>query len=104
MELDAYRHMAATEDEHWWFCGRRMIAEAVINGLGLPNDAKILEIGAGTGGNIAMLEKFGQVEATDDGFADRAAAAEPPVLVFGRGHFAIGVEFHHLSPKVRRTM
>ena len=30
MELDAYRNMAATEDEHWWFCGRRAIAEAVI--------------------------------------------------------------------------
>jgi SAM-dependent methyltransferase len=65
MELDAYRNMAATEDEHWWFCGRRAIGEAVIRGLALPKDAKILEIGAGTGGNIAMLEKFGEVEAIE---------------------------------------
>jgi protein-L-isoaspartate O-methyltransferase len=61
MELDAYRNMAATEDKHWWFCGRRAIAEAVIRGLDLPQGAKILEIGAGTGGNIAMLEQFGAV-------------------------------------------
>jgi SAM-dependent methyltransferase len=65
MELDAYRNMAATEDEHWWFCGRRAIGEAVIRGLDLPKDAKILEIGAGTGGNMAMLEKFGEVEAVE---------------------------------------
>jgi SAM-dependent methyltransferase len=65
MELDAYRNMAATEDEHWWFCGRRAIGEAVIRGLDLPKGAKILEIGAGTGGNIAMLEKFGEVEAVE---------------------------------------
>ena len=65
MELDAYRKMAATEDEHWWFCGRRAIGEAVIRGLDLPKDARILEIGAGTGGNIAMLEKFGEVEAVE---------------------------------------
>ncbi|WP_348782728.1 class I SAM-dependent methyltransferase [Mesorhizobium sp. KR9-304] len=65
MELDAYRSMAATEDDHWWFCGRRAIGEAVIRGLGLPKDAKILEIGAGTGGNIAMLERFGEVQAIE---------------------------------------
>jgi SAM-dependent methyltransferase len=53
--------MADTEDEHWWFCGRRAIAETVIRGLGLPRDARIVEIGAGTGGNIAMLEQFGAV-------------------------------------------
>jgi SAM-dependent methyltransferase len=65
MELDAYRNMAATEDEHWWFCGRRAIGEAVIRCLDLPMDARILEIGAGTGGNMAMLEKFGEVEAVE---------------------------------------
>ena len=65
MELDAYRSMAATEDEHWWFRGRRTIGEAVIRGLDLPPGAKILEIGAGTGGNIAMLEKFGEVDAVE---------------------------------------
>ena len=65
MELDAYRQMAATEDEHWWFCGRSTIAETIIGGLGLPEGASIVEIGAGTGGNIAMLERFGEVQAVE---------------------------------------
>ena len=65
MELDAYRKMAETEDEHWWFCGRRAIAETVIAGLDLPKGASIVEIGAGTGGNIAMLERFGTVQAIE---------------------------------------
>jgi SAM-dependent methyltransferase len=62
MELDAYRRMAATEDKHWWSCGRRAIAESVIRSLDLPPAARIVEIGAGTGGNIAMLEQFGEVQ------------------------------------------
>ena len=65
MELDAYRKMAETEDEHWWFCGRRAIAETIIAGLDLPNGASIVEIGAGTGGNISMLEQFSSVQAIE---------------------------------------
>lgn len=76
MELDAYRQMAATEDEHWWFCGRRAIVEAVIQGLDLPKGASILEIGAGTGGNIAMLEKFGDVQAVEMSELARQIARE----------------------------
>ncbi|HEY6632252.1 MAG TPA: class I SAM-dependent methyltransferase [Rhizobiaceae bacterium] len=76
MELDAYRNLAATEDEHWWFCGRRAIGEAVIRSLSLPGNAKILEIGAGTGGNIAMLEKFGEVQAVEMSDLARQIARE----------------------------
>lgn len=76
MELDAYRNMAATEDEHWWFGGRRAIAESVIRDLGLPPDARILEIGAGTGGNIAMLSEFGTVTAVEMNELARGIAKE----------------------------
>ncbi len=76
MELDAYRNLAATEDEHWWFCGRRAIAEAVIRGLDLPKHANILEIGAGTGGNIAMLKRFGEVQAVEMSVLARQIARE----------------------------
>ncbi|TIS60158.1 class I SAM-dependent methyltransferase [Mesorhizobium sp.] len=76
MELDAYRNMAATEDEHWWFCGRRAIAEAVIRSLDLPEGAHIVEIGAGTGGNIRMLEQFGAVTAVEMSDLAREIAGE----------------------------
>jgi SAM-dependent methyltransferase len=86
MELDAYRNMAETEDEHWWFCGRRAIGKAVIRGLGLPGDAKILEIGAGTGGNIAMLEKFGEVRAVEMSDLARRIAREKTGRDFLHGY------------------
>ena len=86
MELDAYRNMAATEDRHWWFCGRRAIAEAVIRGLDLPQGAKILEIGAGTGGNIAMLEQFGAVSAVEMSDLARQIAREKTGRDFLPGH------------------
>ncbi|MER8801854.1 class I SAM-dependent methyltransferase [Mesorhizobium sp. M0998] len=86
MEIDAYRQMAATEDEHWWFCGRRAIAEAVIRSIGLPENARIVEIGAGTGGNIRMLEQFGAVTAVEMSDLARRIAWEKTGRDFLAGH------------------
>jgi SAM-dependent methyltransferase len=76
MELEAYRNMAATEDDHWWFCGRRAIVEAVVRAFQLPSNIKILEIGAGTGGNLKMLEQFGSVTAIEMNDLARRIARE----------------------------
>ncbi|SOY57269.1 putative S-adenosyl-L-methionine-dependent methyltransferase [Cupriavidus taiwanensis] len=65
MSPDAYLEMAATEASHWWFRGRREIVAAILAGIGLPRHASILEIGAGTGGNLAMLSRFGRVSAVE---------------------------------------
>jgi SAM-dependent methyltransferase len=65
MEPEAYGRMAAAERWHWWFVGRRRILDAVIGTLGLPAGAHILEIGAGTGGNIANLQRAGTVTAIE---------------------------------------
>jgi SAM-dependent methyltransferase len=78
--------MAATEDEHWWFCGRRAIAEAVIRGLDLPAKATIVEIGAGTGGNMRMLEQFGAVTAVEMSDLAREIAREKTGRDFLAGH------------------
>jgi SAM-dependent methyltransferase len=86
MELDAYRQMAATEDEHWWFCGRRAIAEAVIRSLDLPAKANIVEIGAGTGDNMQMLEQFGAVTAVEMSDLAREIAREKTGRDFLAGH------------------
>jgi SAM-dependent methyltransferase len=70
MSPDAYLEMAETEAAHWWFRGRRDILATVLAGLDLPLDASILEIGAGTGGNLDMLSRFGTVSAVEmDGVA-----------------------------------
>jgi SAM-dependent methyltransferase len=71
---DAYLEMAETEERHWWFRGRRAVLQTLIRRLALPPDARILEIGAGTGGNLPMLSQFGRVCALELDDAARAIA------------------------------
>ncbi|WP_426417141.1 class I SAM-dependent methyltransferase [Aestuariirhabdus sp. LZHN29] len=76
MEADVYEQMVRLESTHWWFRGRRTIVASVIESLGLPEQAKILEIGAGTGGNTAMLESFGRVDSIEPDARARELAAD----------------------------
>lgn len=61
MDQHSYRQMAAAETEHWWFKGRRAVVGKMLDGLGLPAGARILEAGCGTGGNLAFLSGYGAV-------------------------------------------
>jgi SAM-dependent methyltransferase len=63
MERDIYRSMRELQRDHWWFQGRRRIVSALIDSLDLPAGARILEAGAGSGGNMAMLRGHGDVSA-----------------------------------------
>ncbi len=65
MNAEQYRVMRAVEDRHWWYVGTRLIAFDVLRGLPLRPDALILEAGTGTGGNWAMLSRFGRVLGID---------------------------------------
>lgn len=65
MEDIAYKALAEFEKNHWWFVSRRSILHSVLEQLASTKDLKILEIGAGTGGNIEMLKKFGKVTALE---------------------------------------
>jgi SAM-dependent methyltransferase len=75
MNPDAYVEMADTEARHWWFAGRRAVSASLIAGLKLPREARILEVGSGTGGNLAMLASFGTVSALEMNATARAIAA-----------------------------
>lgn len=61
-----FERMTELGDAHWWFVARRRVLEAVIRRtVRPPKDSAILEIGAGTGHNLAMLGKFGTVDACE---------------------------------------
>ncbi len=72
MRPSAYVDMAAVEERHWWFAGRRRVLAGCIARLGLPPGAAILEIGSGTGGNLRLLSRFGTVTAVEMNEAARA--------------------------------
>jgi ubiquinone/menaquinone biosynthesis C-methylase UbiE len=65
------------EDEYWWYVGMRRIADVLlkrdlVNGKDGPGPSlKILDAGAGTGGSLHLLERYGEVTAFD--FAPQAA-------------------------------
>lgn len=73
MERVVFDRMAELDQDHWWFLARRRILEALIKRVVCPpQKAKLLEVGCGTGHNLAMLGKFGKVEASE---LDRCARA-----------------------------
>ena len=61
MERQVYDNMRTIERKHWWFVARRSILSDQISRLSIGPEARILEVGCGTGGNIPMLQAFGDV-------------------------------------------
>jgi SAM-dependent methyltransferase len=77
MERKVYEQMAQLDQCHWWFTARRRIlAELIERVVRPPKNARILELGAGTGHNLAMLSRFGTVEASELDSVARELASE----------------------------
>ena len=75
MERAVYDRMAEIDGDHWWFSGRRKIIASLIQQQVAPGPgARILEVGCGTGSNIALLQKFGTVDAIEPDDGARAIA------------------------------
>ena len=76
MDRAIYDRMAEQDATHWWYRARRdILASVIARTLTLPDDARILEIGCGTGHNLAMLSQFGAVDAIEIDEAARTIAA-----------------------------
>lgn len=66
MDRIVYERMAAHDTTHWWYRARReILSDYLTRWGGLPRDARILEIGCGTGHNLPMLAQFGEVDAIE---------------------------------------
>lgn len=76
MERHVYDRMAEIDRDHWWFVGRRRILTALLERWRpKPGQLRILEVGCGTGSNIAMLQQFGTVDAIEPDDHARAFAS-----------------------------
>ena len=58
MERSLYYQLAEMEDTHWWFVYRRKLIAALIESFGGVKGQDALDIGCGTGGNIAFLRAY----------------------------------------------
>ena len=75
MERSVYREMAELDQRHWWYRARRaVLADLIRREVSPPRDARILEIGCGTGHNLEMLGGFGQLDAIELDDESRAIA------------------------------
>ena len=77
MDRGVFDRMAEQDADHWWYTARRRIlADAIARAVRPPADARVLEVGCGTGHNLAMLGRFGRVDALELDAPARALAAE----------------------------
>jgi len=78
MDAPLFQRMVEVEDRHWWFRGRRRVVARALEALALPDGATILDLGCGTGGNLAMLARFGHLSAceADEGARGMAVARQ----------------------------
>lgn len=77
MDRIVYDRMAAHDTTHWWYRARReILSDYLARWGGLPRGARILEIGCGTGHNLPMLARFGDVDAIEIDETARAKASE----------------------------
>ncbi len=93
MDRATYDNMAAIDGTHWWFVARRRIIDALIRAqVPLKSDARILEMGCGTGSNIPLLRSFGQVDAVEPDDPARAFASQRTGLAIKGGLLPDGVD------------
>jgi SAM-dependent methyltransferase len=77
MERIVYEQMAELDQRHWWYRARREVLAALIRREAQPPaNARVLEIGCGTGHNLAMLGEFGSVDALELDDEARAVAEQ----------------------------
>jgi SAM-dependent methyltransferase len=98
MDRSVYDSMAELDERHWWYVARRRVLAALIRRrVRPPKNARVLEIGCGTGHNLKMLSEFGTVAGLEIDEAARSFAEKR----VGHGIFSsplpelAGIPEHH---------
>ncbi len=61
MDADYELQTHRAEDRHWWYRGRRNVLDVALCRLALPERARILDAGCGSGRNMVELARYGEV-------------------------------------------
>jgi SAM-dependent methyltransferase len=92
-----YSDMFQNEDRQWWFVGRRAIIRKVLDGQGFSSHPlhppRILEVGCGTGGNLALLSSYGSLYAMEPNPEAREMARSRTVCDVQDGSLPCGIPF-----------
>jgi ubiquinone/menaquinone biosynthesis C-methylase UbiE len=82
MKAAEYTSMYAVEESHWWFVSRRRFLTALLHRF-LPRTSKmrIVDVGAGTGGMIPFLSRYGRVTGVEPNTHGRALAAKRKIIL-----------------------
>ncbi len=66
MDKETYGEMYDLESRHWWFVGKRMILNSLLERFtSRSSNLDLLDIGCGTGMIMHLLQKFGRVSGID---------------------------------------
>lgn len=65
MDRDYEQQTHQAEDRHWWYRGRRTVLKGAIARLGLPQPARVLDAGCGSGRNMVELARLGTVSGVE---------------------------------------
>jgi SAM-dependent methyltransferase len=65
MRDDELHTMLSTDEDHWWYRGRRRILRAAIDRLPLAPAARLLDAGCGSGRTLDELSRYGRVSGID---------------------------------------
>ncbi len=63
--MDYKDYIQGTTQDHFWFKAKRQLIEILLSKIKAPLNMKILDIGAGTGDDIFILKKFGNIHVID---------------------------------------
>jgi SAM-dependent methyltransferase len=87
MEEQAYQDIHQLEQGHWWYRGTRAVYQMLLHRYAprTRNVGSILDLGCGTGGNLALLSRWGPVTGLDGWYpALRVCPAGAGALVQGQ--------------------
>lgn len=96
MGKEETKHLFQNEDSHWWFIGRRLIIRTILDRFLISRqNQRVLEIGAGTGGNLEMLSKYGDLYAMEPDNEARMIANKRGWCEVKKGMLPSDIPFDH---------